>query len=225
MRVSNDTLRQFLTSSSGAEPYRGHPKQVSTGKRVNTPSDDPVASARIAELDASLSRLDQYQSNGTIARNQLGLEEQSLGSVIDNLQRVRELALQANSATLSDGDRGVIANELRERRDALLALANTTDVNGRYIFRRLQRRQQAFSVDASGAISYNGDQGQRTLQVSDTRFIAVNDSGTQIFQRIPSGNGTFTLGVASTTQAPACSAPVRSTTRRRGSQTTTQSIS
>jgi flagellar hook-associated protein 3 FlgL len=195
MRVTNDTLRQAFLDSLAAAQRRivDTQQQVSTGKRVNTPSDDPVAAARIAQLDASIKRIAQYRDNATIARNQLGLEEQSLASAIDNLHRVSELAVQANNAPLSNSDRAAIAAELRQRRDALRSIANTTDANGKYIFAGYSEDSQPFSVGSGGDVVYNGDQGQRALQISDTRHVAINDSGAQVFQRIPTGNGTFTL--------------------------------
>jgi flagellar hook-associated protein 3 FlgL len=151
-------------------------------------------------LDASLSRLDQYHANAGFARNQLGLEEEAVSEVIGTLQRVRELMLQANNATASSGDRDVIAAEIRQHRDALLAIANTTDVDGRYLFGGYRESATPFTIAAGGNVVYNGDQGQRTLQISDSRFVAVNDSGADVFQRIPEGNGTFVLsaGAANT---------------------------
>ncbi len=197
MRISNNTLRsQFLAALDAAQRRVLDTQQkVSTGKRVNAPSDDPVAAARVAHLDASLSRLDQYQSNTVFARNQLGLEEEAVKNVVDNLQRIRELTLQANNATASDDDRKIIASEIRQYRDALLSLANTTDVDGRHLFGGYNEAAAPFTVTASGSVVYNGDQGQRTLQISDSRFVAINDSGADVFQRIPAGNGTFVLGV------------------------------
>jgi flagellar hook-associated protein 3 FlgL len=168
-------------------------EQVSTGLRVNSPSDDPVAAARVAHLDASLSRLDQYRANAGFARNQLGLEEEAVSEVIGTLQRVRELMLQANNASASSGDRGVIAAEIRQHRNALLGVANTTDVDGRYLFGGYRESTTPFTIAPGGNVVYNGDQGQRTLQISDSRFVAVNDSGADVFQRILDGNGTFVL--------------------------------
>ena len=197
MRVSNDTLRSAFLAALETAQRRiiDTQEKVSSGKRVNKPSDDPVAAARIAHLDSSLSRLDQYKSNSDFARNQLGLEESALNSVIDNLQRVRELTLQANNATTSDSDRKDIAAEIRQARDALLALANTTDVDGRHLFGGYVEGAAPFTTTSSGTVVYNGDQGQRSLQISDTRFVAINDPGSDVFQRIPQGNGTFTLAV------------------------------
>jgi flagellar hook-associated protein 3 FlgL len=197
MRVSNDTLRSaFLAALDDARRRVVETqRQVSTGLRVNSPSDDPVAAARVAHLDASLARLDQYQANATFARNQLGLEEESLNEGIEHLQRIRELALQANNASMGAGDRHVIAAEIQQHRDALLALANTTDVDGRFLFAGYRESTTPFTVAPGGGVVYNGDQGQRTLQISDSRFVAVNDSGAAVFQRIPEGNGTFVLGL------------------------------
>lgn len=197
MRVSNDTFRSaFLAALDAAQKRVLHTQeQVSTGKRVNVPSDDPVAAARVAHLDASLSRLDQYQSNTVLARNQLGLEEESLQDVLANLQSIRELALQANNSTTSDADRRIIAGEIRQYRESLLALANTTDAEGSYLFSGYAQTATPFSIGTGGTVVYNGDQGQRSVQISDGRFVAVNDSGAEVFQRIPEGNGTFVADV------------------------------
>jgi flagellar hook-associated protein 3 FlgL len=199
MRVSNDTLRSaFLAALDDARRrVIDTQEKVSTGLRINSPADDPVAAARVAHLDASLARLDQYQANAIFARNQLGLEEEALTDVIGNLQRIRELTLQANNGSASNGDRHIIAEEMRQHRDALLTIANTTDVDGRHLFAGYKEAAVPFTTSASGSVVYNGDQGQRTLQISDSRFVAINDSGAAVFQRIPEGNGTFVLGVNS----------------------------
>src|SRR5690606_33091392 len=112
---------------------------------------------------------------------------------IDHLQHVRSLVVQANNATASASDRKIIAAELRQYRDALMALGNTTDVDGRHVFGGFSERTTPFTIDASGAVVYDGDQGQRTVQLSDTRFVVTGDSGSEIFQRIRTGNGTFAL--------------------------------
>lgn len=202
MRVSNDTLRSAFMAALNAAQRRllNTQNQVSTGKRVNTPSDDPVAAARIAHLNSSLSRLAQYKTNGVFARNQLGLEEETLTQAISNLQDVRDLILQANNSTASDADRRTIAASISQQRDAMLALANTTDVDGRHLFGGYNEASAPFTINSTGSVVYNGDQGQRTLQISDSRFVAINDSGSAVFQQIPAGNGTFVLaaGAANT---------------------------
>ena len=196
MRVTNDTLRQVFLNALELAQRRVEETQtqVSTGLRIQQPSDDPVSAARIRELEASVSRLDQYQANGIIAQNRLALSEEVLTSVMDNLQRVRELAVQANNATQGAESHRAISLELKQRLESLISLANSTDSSGRYLFSGFSEDTRPF-VQNGTSVAYNGDQGQRMLQVSDSRFIAVTDSGSEVFQRIPNGNGTFALGV------------------------------
>ena len=198
MRVSNDTLRSaFLAALDDARRRVVETQQqVSTGLRINSPSDDPVAAARVAHLDASLSRLDQYQANASFARNQLGLEEESLTEAIGTLQRVRELTLQANNASVErrrsarhccarSGSTATRCWRSRTRPTSTAAICSPA----------IAKSATPFTIAAGGSVVYNGDQGQRTLQISDSRFVAINDSGADVFQRIPEGNGTFVLGV------------------------------
>lgn len=166
--------------------------QLSTGRRVVTPADDPAASARALGLAQAVAGTQQYQSNVDVAQGRLNLEEGALSGAGNLLQDVRVLALQANNASLSNGDRTAIANEVRQRLDELLALANSRDAGGEYLFAGYKGQTQPFSQNSSGGFIYNGDQGQRYLQIGPTRQIAVSDSGTDVFQAIRNGNGTFT---------------------------------
>src|SRR5690606_38796697 len=178
MRVTNDTLRTaFPNAIEGAQRRLLQTQtQVTTGRRVNVPSDDPFAAARIAEIGASLGELDQYQTNATLARNRLGFEEEALSGIVDNLQRVRELAVQANNAPLADGDRRAIAAELHERLDALLDVANSVDSSGQYLFAGYKENTRPFAL-IGGTVTYAGDEGERLLQVGAERLVPVNHSG------------------------------------------------
>lgn len=198
MRVTSDSLRlAFLDALQSAQRrLQTTQTQISTGRRVNVPSDDPFAAARIGELGAALQRIDQYGTNGTLAKNRLSLEEQTLASAADALQRVRELAVEGNNATLGDADRRAIVTELKQRLDGLVSLANTTDSAGRYLFAGYSENAQPFAVGAGGAVAYNGDDGQRLVEIADGRFVAIGDPGSAAFGRIPNGNGTFTLAAA-----------------------------
>lgn len=197
MRISNETMRSaFLAAMDDVrQRVAATQRQLATGQRVNSPSDDPVAAARIANLDNALARIDQYQSNSGFARNQLGIEEEALNEGISGLQRVRDLVLQANNASTSAADRSIIAAEIGQLRDALVAIGNTTGTDGRYLFGGYSESTTPFTKAANGSVTYNGDQGQRTLQISDSRFVAINDSGADVFQKVPQGNGTFVLDV------------------------------
>lgn len=170
-------------------------RQIATGRRILVPSDDPIASARALEMRDSVARLQQFDRNAGIAQNRLSQEESALASVNDVLQRVRELAIQANNATQSDESRGAIAVEMRQLLDGLVQIANQKDGNGRYMFAGLLEETQPVTR-AGGAFSYNGDQRQRFIQIGESRQLADGDSGADVFFRVRAGNGTFTSSPA-----------------------------
>jgi len=166
-------------------------RQIASGRRLLTPSDDPIASGRALEFKEAVSRIGQFERNATIAENRLGFEESALKSAGDILQRVRELSIQASNATQSNESRALIAVELRQQLDALVQVANQQDGNGRYLFAGNKDDTRPVSRSGTGFV-YNGDEGQRRLQVAETRQIADGDSGADVFFRIRNGNGTFT---------------------------------
>jgi flagellar hook-associated protein 3 FlgL len=84
---------------------------------------------------------------------------------------------------------------MRQRLDSVLALANASDQNGHYMFSGYSESTLPFAP-GPGGVSYNGDEGQRHLQLSDERLVATNDAGSEVFQRIPNGNGTFLVRAA-----------------------------
>ncbi|EON92347.1 flagellar hook-associated protein FlgL [Marinobacter lipolyticus SM19] len=166
-------------------------EQISTGKRVNRPSDDPVAAARILKLDQELARVDTYQRNAQLADNRLKQEENALASSIDVIQRVRELTVQAGNGSLSQNDRNSIASELKERLDQLATIANTKDASGEYIFSGFQGNQQAFTKNVSGDWVYRGDEGQRVLEIDDGVTVPISDHGKGIFVDVQAAEPTF----------------------------------
>ncbi len=203
MRIS--TLSSYLNGLSAMQRLQAAldvtQRQISTGRRLLTPSDDPVAASRALEFRESLARLEQFERNAGMAANRLAQEESALNSVKNGLQRVRELALQANNATQSNESRQLIAVEIREQLENLIQLANQRDGSGSYMFSG--NLEEAEPVSRMGAsFVYNGDQGQRLIDIGEGRQVADGDPGSDIFFRIRAGNGTFTVapvgGIAGT---------------------------
>ncbi|MBC7193207.1 flagellar hook-associated protein FlgL [Marinobacter sp.] len=166
-------------------------EQISTGKKVNKPSDDPVAAARILKLDQEVQRIETYKRNATLATNRLELEEGALSSATDILQRVRELTVQAGNGALSNNDRASLAAELRQRLDQLADVANTKDASGEHIFSGYQGETAAFGKNVSGSWVYQGDEGQRQLEIDDGVTVAISDHGKGIFSDVASAEPTF----------------------------------
>lgn len=168
--------------------------QLSSGQRILSPSDDPAGSARFLELRQQVVANTQYQKNLTLAVGQLALEESVLKGSGDVLQRARELTVQANNAPLTTENRRSIAQEVRQLLNQLQDLANTKDGNGDYLFAGYQTRAAPFALTAGG-VEYQGDQGQRLLQVGPSRQVAVSDSGDDIFMQVRNGNGHFSVAL------------------------------
>lgn len=196
MRISTlGMFRQGLSSMQELQSISARTQeQIATGKRILSPSDDPISASRSLKLRDSLSRFEQFDRNSNMARTRLQDEEVALKGVNDVLQRVRELALQANNATQSNESRAMIAIEMRQHLDGLVQLANQKDGNGRFLFAGNLDETTPVVVSA-GNYAYNGDQGQRQIQIGETRTVIDGDSGADVFFRIRQGNGTFVVDV------------------------------
>ncbi|PKM28737.1 MAG: flagellar hook-associated protein 3 [Gammaproteobacteria bacterium HGW-Gammaproteobacteria-11] len=170
-------------------------EQISSGNRILTPADDPVASVRLLQLEQQQAVLKQYSDNLTAAKNSLTQEETTLNSVNTVLQRVRELAVRAGGGSLSSEDRNSIAKELSEREAELLNLMNSRNARGEYLFAGNLGKTEPFVRNPDGTYSYFGDEGQRTLQVASSTNVAINDNGRRLFEavtnanRVANGNG------------------------------------
>ncbi len=164
-------------------------QQISSGVRLNKPSDDPAAASRVLELEQDVSVNLQYQSNINLAEQRLGQQDAVMKTYADLLNRVRELALQGNNGPLDPISRNAIAVELDERLSELYSLANTTDANGDYLFAGYQNDNLPFTQATTGSIdhaSFNGDAGTRSIQISKVRQMEIDISGQSIFMAIPS---------------------------------------
>lgn len=176
-------------------------QQVSSGRRILRPSDDPVAAARTLEIQQGADFVAQFKQNHDSASATLGLQEAQLTSAGEILSRVRELAVQAGNTSLTATARQGIAIEMRASFDRMLAIANSTDGSGNHLFAGFMSGTTPFggnvdNIIAGGEIVYQGDDGQRSLQVSPSRFVEVSESGRDLFQRIGSGNGYFATDYA-----------------------------
>ncbi|MFM9911937.1 MAG: flagellar hook-associated protein FlgL [Methylophilaceae bacterium] len=197
MRISTSMIYSLGTTSVQnhvSELYKIQ-NQMSSGKRITTPSDDPLAAARVLEISQSKSAAEQYQVNGTAATSALQSQEATLAQISSVLNDVRALAVQAGDASLTKNDKLAVATELEGKYNYLIGLANTSE-NGKYLFSGFRGETQPFSETSPGVIAYNGDQGRRLVQVSASRQVPVSNSGVDIFQRIKNGNGDFEVAAA-----------------------------
>jgi flagellar hook-associated protein 3 FlgL len=194
MRISTLQIYQQGIEAFGKQQTKlSHlQQQISSGVRITKPSDDPAASARVLQLEQTVSLYEQYNVNVTLAENRLKLEETILDSVENTFFRIKELTIQANGIANDSTALRAIAVEIQERYADLLNQANAQDGNGDYLFAGFQNDSPPFVETFNGAmrnVQFLGDQGQRSFQISETRQIVADDSGSKIFMAVPSNVG------------------------------------
>ena len=167
--------------------------RISTGRNILTPADDPIAAARSLEVGQAQSLTTQYNRNAYSANESLGAVDVALGNATNLLQNARTIAVNAGNGAYTSSDLNSLATDLQSQYDQLLALANTTDAGGQYLFSGFQGGTKPFSETAPGTVAYLGDQGQRQIQIGPSRQIPTSENGAAIFQQIKNGNGTFVV--------------------------------
>lgn len=192
MRISTSSIFATSTAQLGTlqTQLARTQMQLSTNRRMLAPSDDPIASARAVEVTQSQSVNAQFANNRANARSSLSQEEVALNGVQSLIQDVQGIAVAAGSGGNAASDRASYADQLQGRLDDLVALANSSDGNGGYVFGGYNGTNLPFVQTGSG-VAYNGDQGQMNLQVAGARKIPINDPGSAVFTGIQTANGTF----------------------------------
>lgn len=165
--------------------------QLSEGKRILNPSDDPIGTSIALNLRQQINAAEQYAKNGKSAQNALNTEESALDNVSGILGRVRDLLVQAGNGALSFEDRKTISIEVQGRLDELVAVGNTQTADGKFLFSGFKTDARSFTKDAAGNYVYNGDQGDLVVQVNSSVNIKAADNGSDLFMSVPTGNGSF----------------------------------
>jgi flagellar hook-associated protein 3 FlgL len=197
MRVTQSLEQtQFLAAINSLESgINQTSNQMSSGLSFSTASQNPTAAGSVNNYNQALAQSQQYGTNATSAQTNLSTEDSALSQVQTQLQSLRDLALEANSGILTNSNLSAIATQAVQIQNSLLSLANTTNGNGEYIFGGFAAQTQPFTLSATGA-TYNGDQGQRQVQIAAGQTVADGDNGDTVFNQIKTGNGTFTVSAA-----------------------------
>lgn len=162
-------------------------RMASSGIKVDAPSQDPSAYARIVKADGQITLMTARQSNLQQANADLSLADTTLSSATDLLTRAHTLALQMANGDVSAADRSNAALEVNGIRDQLLGIANTQGIGGNYIFGGSKTTTQPFT--AAGAFQGNDD--VKNVEVADGVTAAANASGAKAFTTIAGGNDVF----------------------------------
>jgi flagellar hook-associated protein 3 FlgL len=205
MRISSTTF--FTATLAGIRAQQGDisriSQQLATNQRLLAPKDDPVATSQILSLGESIASRTQFMANQQKAQIALNQESTLLAELRDTLVKARAVIAEgrtANDQTLRDENATTLAGYYQHIKDLL----NYQDVNGDYVFAGHETATQPYShtpaynpASPGGAAdspdaAYNGDGGQRRIEIDRGRFVASNDDLNTIFQ----------AGVADSTAAP-----------------------
>ena len=166
-------------------------------KKFLYPSEDPVATTRVAIFDEQLKITEQYQENIAYATNSNELAESVLGQIVLSLDRARELAVQTNISTMNEDDFRSIANEIDGLSTEIANLMNSKDGVGDFLFSGFQGLERPFIERSGGGYEYRGDSGERILQVSSDTKISFTFSGKPVFVDVDSSSNTLKTSAAS----------------------------
>jgi flagellar hook-associated protein 3 FlgL len=157
--------------------------QLSSGVRVNSLSQDPVASGENVLLLNQMQRDDSFTQSSSLVQGQLQIADSALGSVVSQLTSAISLATSANNGTLNASNLKSISNQIAGIRDEVLALANTS-YQGQYIFGGSQTSSLPFTLSTAASpatVTYNGDGDVNSLDTPNGQSIQLNVPGNQIF--------------------------------------------
>lgn len=188
MRLSTSMMyQQSITSLSSAQSeWMKVGEQLSTGKRVINPSDDPTAASQLVLLSQSQAENSQYRLARSFARQSVSTEETVLKEVSSTIQEIQVLVVNAGNDALSDDDRDSLATQLQGLKDLLLNQANSTDGNGRYLFGGFASDSPPFAENASGQIEYRGSDEAIRQKVDASRVMTVGHTGSAVFMSLTS---------------------------------------
>jgi flagellar hook-associated protein 3 FlgL len=179
MRTTNSMSERAVIQSitDAYEKMSIYQRQVSSGKRINVPSDDPVGTYRTMTYSTTISRVGQYKTNIDTAVDEMNTLSMVLSNILDRLIMVKEVSTSADNDILPQSQLDMYAYQVDEVIKTFVDYGNTTFAN-KYLFSGYLTDTTPFTTTVVGgyitAVTYNGDTGQRQIEVNTSRQVAVN---------------------------------------------------
>ncbi|MGA1022949.1 MAG: flagellar hook-associated protein FlgL [Candidatus Puniceispirillaceae bacterium] len=186
MQVSTKLLNQQQINQFGKlnANIADAQERISTGKSILRASDDPVAAVNLSVAKEQSKLLSQFQRNIDAAETRLNITDQTLQETVNVLVRFSELSTMARNGALNEEGHLAISTEMKQLKEVLLGLANTTDANGVGIFGGYNGISRPFEMGVDGRVEYLGNRGQNHLQISENMTVATNIDGGSAFMRV-----------------------------------------
>ncbi|MHA1574091.1 MAG: flagellar hook-associated protein FlgL [Alphaproteobacteria bacterium] len=189
MRITQNMLNRNLTYSMNHnfERLKELNEQLSSGYRVNTASDDIVATGSILQLQRANNEYDVYMQNLNSVDSMLNVAASALQNVSEIMASVKEVSVQAATETYSDSDRQAMAVSLDGKLETVVTVLSATNENG-YVFSGEAMRTKPFEIarDLDGrisAVTYAGEMIGTQVQVGPTTTAESNLVGQQVVNR------------------------------------------
>jgi len=181
MRVTNQMIsdRTIFNLSSALSRFMRLETMMSTGRRINTPSDDPIGTQHDLNYRTRLDEITQYKSNISQANGWLATYESGLGDLNNLYSSAKEISIMMANDTYDDVAREAAANEVESLFQQVLQLGNTK-VDGRYMYSGFRTRTQPLEASTNGVV-YMGDEGAIDLEIELSARVQSNLIGKNVF--------------------------------------------
>ncbi len=185
MRVNPNYSNDMVTLMDQAQQAENDAaQQLSTGRRVNEPSDNPAAEAAMIGENSRAASVDQYTANSDSLTNVLNTANSTLNSVTNLLQRAVSLGVEGANGVMNQSDLNSIAEEVSGIQSQMLSLANTSYA-GQYLFAGTATGSAPYVADSvtPSQIDYVGNSQQMKVQIGTGLSVAANLPGSSIFSQ------------------------------------------
>ncbi|MGD8190284.1 flagellar hook-associated protein FlgL [Brevibacillus ginsengisoli] len=185
--LNNNMMRNLNSSMRNMDKLQ---EQLSSGRKINRPSDDPVVATRGMFYRSSLIENEQFQRNVNEAQSWMELSDKSLDEANTVMQRVRELVVYSGDGALEKSSLESIAEEIDQIKDHLGNIANQT-VGGRYIFAGTDTKNPPYDYDKKQFTNTNN--ADIKLEMNKQIFLPINVNGQTVFNYKSDGNNIFNV--------------------------------
>ena len=155
--------------------------QLSSGKKILRPSDDPALAAAVNNLKSQMDVNQRYLTNLSRMQDTLKMQEASVSSSIEVVSRIKELSIQAANDTYNAADRKTLAIEVKELISSLADLGNMRGTDGAYLFSGFSQDTAPFSESSLGVVTYTGTADYQKVLVDEGRSMQIGMPGSDVF--------------------------------------------
>ncbi|MDX2319099.1 MAG: flagellar hook-associated protein FlgL [Moritella sp.] len=188
MRLTNNQMfsRSIQDMSQTQKRLNSAHAQVTTQEKFKTSGDAPAEIAKSSYLNDEIKKNTQYQTNSSMLKSTLGLEETTLNNLHTAMERGRVLSVRALNGAVGEKDRHAISLEIGQVQKEVFSLVNTKNANGDYIFSGTSSQLQPYiKDDQTGLYTYRGNEQDNKIQIATNVYIGSGDNGRRVFESSP----------------------------------------